>query len=392
MRVLLAFDKFKDSLTARQAGSVTARVLHELHPDWSIELTPMTDGGDGFVDLLTQSVGGEIHSAQVHGPRGDIVAASFGLVGSDSIPLVARSFLSLPIDANLQGKSAVVEMALASGLALLPMQERDPWRTSTYGTGEVIREAIAKGAESIILGVGGSATNDLGLGALSALGLRFYSDSDAVIEYPVPAEWPKIRRIGGSLPPSFPPLYIACDVTNPLLGEQGAATIYGPQKGLQSCDLGRMEMECARMASLLSAFTGSGSHLMNEPGAGAAGGISFGLMAAAGARILPGCDLVSAWLDLERKIGRADLIITGEGSFDESSSQGKGPGSVVDQALARGKTVHVFAGKIDAPAQNNMHLHAISKGSTPLNESLASGAKNLEATVRRIFSEAHSIL
>lgn len=392
MRVLLAFDKFKDSLTARQAGSISARVLHELHPDWSLELTPMSDGGDGFVDLLTQSVKGEIHDAKVRGPRGDSLSARYGLVKNASIPEAARSFMGMSGDKVAPELSAVVEMALASGLALLPQDQRDPWRTTSHGSGEVIRAAVGAGAGAIILGVGGSATNDLGLGALSALGLRFYSDSDALIEFPTPETWPTIRRIGGTIPTDFPPLYIACDVTNPLLGEEGAAAIYGPQKGLKVSDLKRMEQESGRMAMMLSKFTGSSADVMDTPGAGAAGGIAFGLMAAAGARLLPGCDLVSAWLDLENKIDRADIVITGEGCFDESSSQGKGPGAVIDRAVAKGKPVFVFAGKIMIPSREQVQFYPISDVQMPLDLALAAGSLNLEASVRRAFSQDLSIL
>ena len=392
MRVLLAFDKFKGSLTAQSAGSVTARVLRDLHPDWSIELAPVTDGGEGFVSILTHAGKGEMKDVMVSGPRGQMVAAQYGLVTWSAIPEAVRIPLGLPENLAPQTQIAIIEMAQASGLSLLQSGDRNPWQTTTHGTGELISEAVKAGVEAVILGVGGSATNDLGLGALGALGLHFHSNAGEEINPAIPARWSEIERISGSLPKTLPTLYIACDVTNPLLGAQGAAAIYGPQKGLPAGELDRMERESERMARMLCAYFDSSAELANTPGAGAAGGIAFGLMVGAKARLVPGFALVSAWLDLERKIKRADVVITGEGCFDASSSQGKGPGAVVDQALANGKPVFVFAGKITAPLRNNMELHAITDTDAPLEQAMADGAKNLEATVRRVFSPSHSIL
>ncbi|MCB1103738.1 MAG: glycerate kinase [Opitutaceae bacterium] len=386
MRVLLAFDKFKDSFSAREAGRIVARVLREEHPDWIIELAPITDGGEGFANILTHSVRGELRQASVHGPGGEMLVAEYGMVDFDRIPVDARRYLDLPTATQSGARIAIIEMALASGLALLHPADRDPWHTTTLGTGELIRRAMEEGAAGILLGVGGSATHDLGLGALSALGFEFQTAEGARVVPPVPATWKDIVTVSGAILLGLPPLRIACDVSNPLLGEHGAAAVYGPQKGLRTDDLERVESESARMGALLTRHCDQEEALMNEPGTGAAGGIAFGLMAAAGARLLSGSDLVGAWLALESKIKQADIVITGEGRFDESSFCGKGPGTVVAQALAGRKQVHVFAGKIEAGEHEGVKLHAITPDELTPQQALLSGPENLEAAVRRIFS------
>ena len=255
MRVLLAFDKFKDSLTARQACDLAALVLRNRHRDWSLDFCPLADGGEGFAEILTSAAGGQMTRLPVAGPRGNSIEAAFGLVSLGQIPPAARTLLALDSSTHAPSPSplaprpspaaplasdarvAVIEMAAASGLALLPPESRDPWQTTTHGTGELIRAAAAAGAAGVLLGVGGSATNDLGLGALGALGLEFRSARGENVQPPLPAHWAGIAQIAGAVPASIPPFRIACDVTNPLLGPHGAAAIYGPQKGLRAGDL-----------------------------------------------------------------------------------------------------------------------------------------------------------
>jgi glycerate kinase len=390
MRVLLAFDKFKDSLTAPAACRIVAAALRARHPDWTIDPCPLADGGEGFCAILTEAAGGELIPATVTGPRGQPTAATLGLVSLDRIPAPARTLLHLadpkPQISDPSARVAVLEMAGASGLALLAPDARDPWQTSTTGTGELIRLAAARGAAALLLGVGGSATNDLGLGALAALGLEFRSAHGDAIAPPIPARWREIARLAGRITPPLPPIRIACDVTNPLLGPRGAAATYGPQKGLRPEDLARIDHEAARLALMLCAHCGQPDSLMDVPGTGAAGGISFGFMATTGARLLPGFDLVSAWLDLEARLAAADLVITGEGRFDDSSLQGKGPGAVAARALALGKSVHVFAGHATA-TQPPAHLavHSITPAGLPLTQALPRAAEFLAAAVHATF-------
>lgn len=384
MRALLAFDKFKDSLTARQACDRAAEALRRRHSDWQLDLCPLADGGEGFAEILTTAAGGTLASLTVTGPRGAPVDATFGLVPWARIPVAARALLKLPAVPADDAEVAVIEMASASGLALLPPDQRDPWLTTTLGTGQLMLAAAQADTAAIVLGVGGSATNDLGLGALAALGLEFRSPTDDPVRPPVPTWWDWIERIGGAVPESLPPVRLACDVSNPLLGPRGAAAIYGPQKGLRPEDLGRLDHASARIGLMLCEHFAQPDSLMDQPGAGAAGGIAFGLMAAAGARLLPGFDLVAAWLDLETRLAAADLVITGEGRFDDSSLSGKGPGAVAARGLALGKSVHVFAGQVTSLHPHpGLTLRAITPPGQPLAEALRLAAANLAAAVEQ---------
>lgn len=394
MRVLLAFDKFKDALSAREACEIAARALAAKHPDWRFDLCPLTDGGEGFGDILTRAAGGQRVAFKVSGPRGGLVEAPLGLVSWKKIPEAARRRLfssDAPKHSSLDGDArvAVVEMAAASGLTLLPPEQRDPWQTTTLGTGQLIRAAAELQAAAILLGIGGSATNDLGLGALAALGFEFRTAAGEKIRPPVPATWERIARLEGEVFPSIPPIFIACDVANPLLGPRGCAALYGPQKGLRAEDLPRLEATATRLAAMLCAHCGQPRTLTETPGTGAAGGISFGLMTAARAKLLPGFDFVSEWFDLPRRIADADLVLTGEGRFDVGSLSGKGPGSVAAAARRLGKPAHVFAGSLDVPADDAPALsgieglHAITPADMPLPEAVRRTAELLSAAILR---------
>jgi glycerate 2-kinase len=379
MRALIAFDKFKDALTASEACEFAAQALRTRHPDWSLDKCPLADGGEGFAEILTQAAGGEMRRLPVMGPRGETINAAYGIVACEKIP---ESAVSLFGRKNPRGHIAVIEMAAASGLALLAEGDRDAWQTTTLGTGQLMRAAANSGVEAILLGVGGSATNDLGLGALAALGLEFRSGSVAPIRPPIPARWKEISRISGTVAPGLPPVFIACDVTNPLLGPRGAAPVFGGQKGLRPADLPLIEAESARLARMLCQHCGKPESLIEVAGTGAAGGIPFGLMAAVGATLLPGADLVSTWLDLDRRLAAANVVLTGEGRFDESSLHGKGPGEIATRALARGLPVHVFAGEAKvAQGRRGLKLHSITPAGTPLSAALQAAGANLTAAV-----------
>ncbi len=380
MRVLVAFDKFKDAIRAHDACAVTNRALHALHPDWIIESAPLTDGGDGFVRILAEATHAPELRTAVTGPRGNALEATWALVPRPRVPAAARQRLSGQGDTV-----AVIEMAAASGLALVPTDQRDPWTATSAGTGELMRAAAEAGASALLLGVGGSATHDLGLGALHALGFRFLDHNGQDLGPARPADWDRLARIEGGPPAGFPPVFIACDVDNPLLGSRGAATVFAPQKGLRAADRDRLEALSATVARQLCVHCGQPESLVTTPGTGAAGGISFGLMGALGARLLPGFDLVSDWLDLDRQIDAADIVITGEGRFDSSSLGGKGPGAIAARALAAGKTVHVFAGQVDAAARSGLHLHAITPPDLPLTDALPRTSAFLDAAVRSTF-------
>jgi len=377
MRVLIAFDKFKDALTARQAGEIAAAALRAKHPDWELDLCPLTDGGEGFCEALTQAARGRFAQVVVSGPHGGRVNASAGFVEGKNIPGAAHRHL--PVGNTL----GIVDLPSASGLALLAPGQRDPWHTTTFGTGELLRHAAGQNADAILLGVGGSATNDLGLGALAALGYKFLDAAGAAIAVPVPATWEQIQRIDGSGAVKLPPVFIACDVTNHLLGPRGATATFGPQKGLRAGDVSRLEAQAARMAALLCDACGQPHSLADMPGTGAAGGTGFGLMAAFGAKLVPGFDLVSAWLDLPARLAAADLVLTGEGRFDTTSLGGKGPGSLFTEARRLGKSAHVFAGSLGLPA--DARLHAITPAGLHLAEALPRTAELLAAAVSRVL-------
>ncbi len=386
MRVLVAFDKFKDSLSAREACEAASHALRERHRDWTVDSCPLADGGEGFTEILTAAAGGHSIVSSVTGPRGDEVQAPIGIVTLDKIPAAAREQLGLPADPRRARPAiGVIDMASASGLALLEPADRDLWQTSSYGTGELIRTAVELGVSAVLLGIGGSATNDLGLGALAALGLEFQTAREDRVAPPLPARWSKIALVRGKVPDTLPPIRIACDVSNPLLGPRGAAAVYGPQKGLRPADHKKLEHETARLALLLCHHCAKPDTLMDTPGTGAAGGISFGLMAAARAELLPGFALVSAWLDLEKRLAAADVVITGEGRFDASSLEGKGPGAVAARALALGKEVHVFAGSASGPPREHLTMHSISPADLPLPQALMRARELLHAHIAKVF-------
>jgi glycerate kinase len=374
MRVLVAFDKFKDALTATEACVAAAAALRAKHPGWHFDLCPLTDGGENFAELLCQAVGEGTESVGVRGPRGENLSAPLGFIAARALPAAARDRL------GATGTIAVAGLASASGLMLLPAAARNPWHTTTAGTGDLLRHAVAKGAAAILLGVGGSATNDLGLGALAALGLGFLDRAGEAVD-PQPAHWPRIVRIEGRV--QLPPLFIACDVTNPLLGPTGATATFGPQKGLSRADVPRLDADAQRLAALLCDHCERPRTIADIPGAGAAGGIAFGLMVAAGAKLVPGSDLVSDWLDLPARLEATDLVLTGEGRFDATSLGGKGPGAIAAGARRLGKSVHVFAGSLGVEPGD--HFHAITPKDLPLAQALPRTAELLAAAVRRVL-------
>ena len=340
MRVLVAFDKFKDALSAQDACRVASGAIEEAHPDWDIDLCPLTDGGDGFCRTLTEAVGGRLRSETVTGPRGDKIAASIGFVDAAQLNARTRAALALNPEKNL----AVVEMASASGLTQLSLEQRNPWFTTSTGTGELLRIA-AREADAIVLGIGGSATIDLGFGALRALGFTFRDESGEAIAIPSPSTWKRIVGIEGRA--TLPPIYIACDVTIPLLGPNGAVSTFGAQKGLHPDEAQDFEIQMQRMATMLADSCGLSHSTMEMPGAGAAGGIGFGLMAVSSAKLVSGYDLVADWLNLQTRISRADLILTGEGRYDRTSLSGKAPGRLATVARGLGKSTLVFAGQLE---------------------------------------------
>ncbi|MEY2930099.1 MAG: hypothetical protein RL033_848 [Pseudomonadota bacterium] len=389
MRVLIAFDKFKGALTAPEACDRVAAVLRRARPQWQLDLAPLADGGDGFCRILTQAAGGVLKEERASGAlfpaasaAGTLSAAPIGWVDLARLPASARARLTLDATAT---RLAVIELAAVNGLAQVPAAQRDVWRSSTRGSGELIAAAAEQGADAVLLGVGGSATSDLGLGALAALGLRCETVTGELLDPPLPVAWPRLARLAGSVRP-LPPLRIACDVRNPLLGPQGAAAVYGPQKGLDPAELPRFEAQAERLALLLCQHAGADPARIQAPGAGAAGGIAFGLSVAAGARLVAGFELVAEWLELEQRRARADWVLTGEGRFDATSLAGKGPGTLLQGEGAR---CAVFAGAVQlsdserASVPKCVELIAISPAELPLERALLATQLHLERAVEQ---------
>ncbi|HCR28783.1 MAG TPA: glycerate kinase [Opitutae bacterium] len=391
MRVLLAFDKFKDALSAREACKAAADELGVLRPDWEIDTAPLADGGDGFCDTLAGILDGDFHIASVTDPRQRVVDARYGLVSAEKIPAAARRLLNWSPEVD---QIAVIEMAESSGIALTPIDGRSPWDVTTAGLGELVKISQEKGAQGAIIGLGGSATHDLALGALWKLGYRFFDKDDNQIDgAPIPNIWPRIAKISLSstqLPESFQ-IRLACDVENPLLGNRGAAAIFGPQKGLTKDRFQELESETERLADLLIQADGAYPASRDEAGAGAAGGAAFGLKAGLEAQIVSGYSLVKAWIGLDEKFSQADWVITGEGRFDESSLHGKGPGALALETIAKNKRLLVLAGSIgsipDCPIAQ-ASLRQISAPSLPLPEALQKTEENMRKALREHFAQS----
>jgi glycerate kinase len=380
MKILAAFDKFKDSMSAQAACEAASAGVHRaLGQDVSITHAPLTDGGEGFCSILTHAANGFVESHTVCGPLGVDLAAPLGWVEGSALPAGVRRFFDPG-----HGKIALIEMAAAAGLEQVAPERRHPKHCTSYGVGELIRIAIAEGADAILLGIGGSATSDLGLGALEALGLRVLDPANQPIARIVPARWPQVTQLTGQIEVPLPPIYIACDVDNPLLGPRGAAAVYGPQKGLPADEVEAFDAAAADLAAKLCHHFNQPQDLQLLPGSGAAGGIGFGLKVACQAEFIAGFELVSAWLELERKIAAADLILTGEGKIDTSSLSGKGPVGLASAAHQVGKRCILLAGAVETAAATQLHaqfpkcaLYEITPPNCPLAQALFDGPENL---------------
>lgn len=393
MNILVAFDKFKDSMTAAEACDAAASGLIETYgPDVQITHSPLTDGGEGFCSILTAAANGFIEHHQVTGPRGEEIEAPLGWVNAAKLPRGLQD-LSLPG----AGRLAIIEMASVAGLEQVPQEARHPKHCTTRGVGELIRIASASDADAILLGIGGSATSDLGLGALEALGLQFQNKRHHAIQGITPESWGAVCEIIGEIEIQIPPIFIACDVNNPLLGKRGAAAVYGPQKGLLPDEIDAYDAASRQMAEQLCQYFEVPNSRTELPGSGAAGGIGFGLNVACEAQFVPGFELVSHWLDLGTKVSHADLVISGEGKLDASSLNGKGPLALAAAAHAANKPCLLFAGKVDSPVPAYLTEHfdrcaafGITPYGTPLPQALAAGAQNLSVKVQSAAKRLYS--
>lgn len=398
MNILIAFDKFKGALDARSACKIAREVVAANGKTGAIVTAPLTDGGEGFAEILAEVLGGDLRTATVPGPLFDPVDARFALVDGARLPKLAWSRLNLPTELAT-GPIAFVEMASASGYECLSAEERNPWHTTTYGTGMLMREAIKAGAGAIVLGIGGSATNDCGAGALEALGVCYYDRELQPVTRVVPDRFRLINTLGSTshLLDKFPPVRIACDVTNPLAGPDGATRVFGPQKGLREEDTDRMERVMRKMGNRILGLFGKSptdwDKLMEEPGAGAAGGIGFALRhALPDSEFVEGFPLVADLLDLPRKTRSADLIISGEGRLDASSLAGKGPVGLLRLA-GPAQRVLLLVGSADPAtvdtlkqAHPNLETRLLSDPAWPLEKALNETPASLRRALQSITS------
>ena len=325
MKLVIAPDSFKESLTAQEVASAIARGWRTVYPQAEIHLCPMADGGEGTVDAVLAASGGERRERQVRGPLGQLVPAHWGW---------------------LEDGQAVIEMASASGLHWVPPAQRDACITTSYGTGELILEALDAGASRIILGIGGSATNDGGAGLLQALGVRLLDADDQPLAAGGAALLDLQRIELDRLDPRLAKveILVAADVDNPLCGPRGASHVFGPQKGASPEQVQLLDRALGHFADVLAAVLGEDHR--DVPGVGAAGGLGFAARAVLGASFRPGIELVAELSGLAEAMQNADLAITGEGRLDGQSLHGKTPVGVARVAQAAGVPVIALAGSL----------------------------------------------
>ena len=332
MRIVIAPNAFKGSLSALEAATAIGEGVKIAAPDADLVLVPIADGGDGTVDALVAATQGERHTRRVRGPLGDPVDAEYGLID--------------------RGSTAVIEMAKAAGLALVPKGQRNPRITSTYGVGELLQHAYDGGARRFIVGIGGSATNDGGAGMAQALGYHLLDDTGRELPSGGLALKGLSRIHVGGVHANWKQagVDVACDVTNPLTGPRGASAVYGPQKGATPEMVAELDAALHHFAEIIRRDLGVDVEQL--PGAGAAGGLGAGLVAFSGARLRPGAEMVMEALHLDERLAGAQLVITGEGRIDSHTARfGKGPAAIARHAKNAGIPVVAIGGSVADEAE-----------------------------------------
>ena len=326
MRIAIAPDSFKGSMTASKAAACIEQGLLNVLSGLSIQKIPMADGGEGTARVIVEATRGQMLYRTVRGPLGDSVRAAFGVTGD--------------------ARTAVIDVAAASGLALLKQHERNPLVTTTYGTGELIRHALHKGVQRVLVGIGGSATNDGGMGMARALGVRFLDGRG----HAIPEGGRALRRLRHIDVSGLDPrarnvvIDVACDVNNPLVGSNGAAAVYGPQKGATPQMVRQLDAGLRQLAAVVRESLHK--RILTTPGAGAAGGLGGGLMALLDGTLRPGVDVVLEAVNLREKVRGCDLVITGEGRLDGQTMFGKTAAGVARVAQEQGIPVIALCGSI----------------------------------------------
>jgi len=370
MKVTVAIDSFKGSLSTFQAGEAIKEGIKRVYNNAEVKISPIADGGEGTVDAIISATDGKTERVMVHNPSGEIIKASYGLTGD----------------------TAIIEMSAAAGITLIPDSERNPMNTTTFGVGEMIKDAIKKGCRKFIVGIGGSATNDGGVGMLQALGFEFLKENGDAVSFGAKglSELYKIKKDNALAELSECSFLVACDVKNPLCGETGCSKIYGPQKGATPEMIKDMDLWLERYAELTKEINPHSDK--DFPGAGAAGGLGFAFLSYLNGELKSGVDLVINETRLEDEIKDSDFVITGEGRLDGQSYMGKAPVGVAKLAKKYGKPVIAFAGGVteDAVKCNDYGIDAffpILRTPCSLEEAMdiKNAYKNLANTAEQVF-------
>lgn len=381
MKIVTAIDSFKGSMTSMEAGLAVTEGIHRVDSDVDVQIRPLADGGEGTVEALVAGMNGMKQEIQVTGPLGTPVVCEYGIIESS--------------------KTAVIEMAGAAGITLVPDEKKNPLYTTTYGVGEVIKDAIGKGCRRFIIGIGGSATNDGGIGMLQALGGELLDKSGKQV--PFGAEGvEKLASIScKNLLPELKEcsFRIACDVDNPLYGEKGCSYIFGPQKGATPEMVELMDGWMENYAKITEEYfadsktqLGKFNYDPNYPGCGAAGGLGFAFRTFLHGKLEPGISIVLEEIGIENQIKNADIVITGEGRLDGQTVMGKAPIGIARLAKKYGKPVLAFSGSVteDAASCNEAGIDAffpILRQVTTLEEAMdpQTAQKNMESAVEQVF-------
>lgn len=372
MKAVVAIDSLKGSLSSMEAGNAIAEGIYRADAEAKVEVRPLADGGEGTVDALVQGMNGSLRKVCVTGPLGEKVDAAYGIIEEE--------------------KMAVIEMSAAAGITLVPDEKKNPLFTTTYGVGEMIRDAIEKGCRKFVVGIGGSATNDGGIGMLQALGYDFLDSKGNAVPYGAKglealAEIRKEHVLPELTQCEFK---VACDVTNPLCGPLGASAVYGPQKGATPEMVREMDQWLADYAKLAANCSERAD--AEHPGTGAAGGLGFAFLTFTNAVLESGIKIVLEETKLEQYIQDADIVITGEGRLDGQTAMGKAPVGVAKLAGKYKIPVLAFAGSVteDAGKCNEEGIHAffpILRGITTLEDAMdaENARRNLMETVEQVF-------
>ena len=372
MKVVVATDSLKGSLTSLEAGNAIGQGVLRVIPDAEVCVRPLADGGEGTVEALTLGMGGRMEKAVVTGPLGKPVECAYGILD--------------------ESRTAIVEMSGAAGITLVPDQERNPMNTTTYGVGEVIKDAIGKGSRRFIVGIGGSATNDGGIGMLQDLGYGLMNANGIQVDFGAKGLAELAEITGAHVLPELKDctFRIACDVTNPLCGDHGASAVYGPQKGATPAMILQMDKWLNDYAELAAKTFPKANR--DQAGTGAAGGLGFAFLTFTNAVLESGVKIVLEETRLEDCVKDADIVITGEGRLDGQTVMGKAPIGVAGIAKKYGKPVLAFSGCVaeDARACNGGGIDAyfpILRGVASLQEAMDHGnaERNLAATVEQVF-------